>query len=256
MTEIVVDFQYYYIKCIKIFNLICLVFKKHSNDLSRRDYLRIYIADALYLLLALNASIFFGLSTHLLYSGDNDVRTLVFAICSTLSVIRYMLRFIMIFQKKMEIADVMDVMKKSYQQTQVDAFEISGYTKYFKMMRNMILFNSVFVMFFLNFGPLIGLIFYGEMNFPLNSPFENGQCFFGQMLKDASESVVNGIYECGWEDINDIQIRRAFISIIQRSQKPECLTIMKFGDVTLKQFTTASDEQIYPKEYSNKIIFT
>ncbi|XP_070510025.1 odorant receptor 85c-like, partial [Chironomus tepperi] len=64
------------------------------------------------------------------------------------------------------------------------------------------------------------------------------QCFFGQMLKDASESVVNAIYECGWEDINDIQIRRALISIIQRSQKTECLTIMKFGDVTLKQFTT------------------
>ncbi|XP_070510024.1 odorant receptor 85c-like [Chironomus tepperi] len=68
------------------------------------------------------------------------------------------------------------------------------------------------------------------------------QCLFGQMLKDASESVADAIYECGWEDINDIQIRKAFISIIQRSQKSECLTVMKFGEVTLKQFSTASDE--------------
>ncbi|CAG9800737.1 unnamed protein product [Chironomus riparius] len=68
------------------------------------------------------------------------------------------------------------------------------------------------------------------------------QCFFGQMLKDASESVVIGIYECGWEDIRDYQVRKIIVSIIQRSQKPECLTYLKFGDVTLKQFTTASDK--------------
>jgi len=391
MTEIVVDFQFYYIKCIKIFNLIFLVFRDYGNNLSRREYFKAYFSDAIYILLTLNASIFFGLSTHLLYSGGNDVRTLVFAISSTLSMIRYILRFFINFRKKMEIADVLETLRKSYNQSQVEEFDISGYINYFKMMRNMLIFNGVFVLFCLNFGPLIGLIFHGELNFPISSPFENGQvsvyfypfaylwtmfiyiyiiintglfdfllcsliiilsiefkilstnfknlktkvkgndkirqemklliqrhnelfiiknklenifsfpllcnilsnsytvcfvafsatissgitemidqvflcavtlllvytqCFFGQMLKDASESVVNGIYECGWEDINDIQIRKTIVSIIQRSQKSECLTIMKFGDVTLKQFTTASDEQIYPKEHSNKIIFT
>ena len=175
MTEIVVDFQFYYIKCIKIFNLIFLVFRNSSKDLSQKDNLKIYLADALYLLLTLNASIFFGLSTHSLYNGENDVRTLVFAISSTLSILRYIVRFVVIFRKKMEIADVMNIMKKSYNQAQVDSFEIVGYIKYFKMMRNMIVINGSFVLFFLNFGPLIGLIFKGEMNFPISSPFENGQ---------------------------------------------------------------------------------
>ncbi|XP_070489825.1 odorant receptor 4-like [Chironomus tepperi] len=373
MTKIVVDFHFYYIKCIKIFNLISLVFQDYNKELSRKEYLKILSFDALYLLLTLNATVFFGLSTHLLYNGENNVKTLVFAISSTLSMIRNILRFIIIFRKKMEIGDVMEIMKTSYDQAQVDEFEIVAYLNYFKLMRNMLLVSASFIMLFLNIEPLIRLIFHGELNFPINSPFESGkiniylypfaylwtvfnytyivintglfdfvlcsliitlaiefrilstnfktiktrmegndeiiqemkllidrhnelfiiknklenifsfpllcnllsnsfiacfvafsatissgftnmidqaflcavilllvytQCFFGQMLKDASESVVNAIYECGWEDINDIQIRRAFISIIQRSQKTECLTIMKFGDVTLKQFST------------------
>ena len=387
-SKVVVDFQFYYIKCIKFFKIIFLDFRVLSCQYSLKENLQILLSDILYFLLTLNASIFFGLSTYKLFVGSSDVKNLIFAFSSTISTLRYILRILWTFHKKMELADVLDIMKKSYNQETVDKYQIGNSIKNFRMMKSFTKMIGVGGTVFLNFGPLVKLLFYFQISFPVDSPFEaeniniylyplayfwtffsysyiilsNGlfdfvlysfiivtsiefqilsldfkhlkidqitmqeeikslinrhnelfiirnkleeifsfpllctyisnslnacftafyatisigstdmieqaffsfasfllilsQCFFGQMLKDASESVVNGIYECGWEDIKDIQIRRAFISIIQRSQKPECLTIMKFGDVTLKQFTTASDEQIFPKELSNKIIFT
>jgi hypothetical protein len=51
------------------------------------------------------------------------------------------------------------------------------------------------------------------------------QCFFGAMLKDASENVVHGVYRCGWEDLEDIQLKKCLVLIIERAQKPAALSI-------------------------------
>ena len=63
-------------------------------------------------------------------------------------------------------------------------------------------------------------------------------CFFGQKLTDASESINNGIYDCGWEDFNDHGYKKQFILVMIRAQKMTRLTAMKFVSISLESFTT------------------
>ena len=61
-------------------------------------------------------------------------------------------------------------------------------------------------------------------------------CFFGQMLKDSSEYVAVGIYDCGWEDLNDMRLRKSILLALLRAQKVSKLTVFSIFTITLSQF--------------------
>jgi hypothetical protein len=62
------------------------------------------------------------------------------------------------------------------------------------------------------------------------------QCFFGQLLKDASASVIDAIYECEWEKSKDMKLKRGIILMIMRSQKSASLSLFGIWDIDLDQF--------------------
>lgn len=65
------------------------------------------------------------------------------------------------------------------------------------------------------------------------------QCYFGHLLKlTASERLMAGIYDCGWEELRDFAVTKGFVLIMKRAQKPTVITMMKFADITLYQFST------------------
>lgn len=63
------------------------------------------------------------------------------------------------------------------------------------------------------------------------------QCYFGQVLIDASERVCDEIYACGWEKWENIAMKNKILVILHRAQKPAVLTIYKFGVISMEQFT-------------------
>ena len=65
-------------------------------------------------------------------------------------------------------------------------------------------------------------------------------CYFGQKLITSSDGVVSGIYNCGWEDFDNINLKMHIILIIIRAQKPKKLTAMKLLDISLENFSTVS----------------
>jgi hypothetical protein len=64
------------------------------------------------------------------------------------------------------------------------------------------------------------------------------QCFFGQMLQDASYEVFNGAANCGWENWKDEKLRKHIIIILCRSQQMAYFSILKFSKISLQQFWT------------------
>lgn len=65
-------------------------------------------------------------------------------------------------------------------------------------------------------------------------------CLCGQMLKNSCEHLTREVYNCKWEDVENIQVRMSLILMIERSQRPTMITIMKFADISMQRFTTAS----------------
>jgi hypothetical protein len=65
-------------------------------------------------------------------------------------------------------------------------------------------------------------------------------CYFGDLLTTVSEDVLNGIYECGWEEMNNMAVRRELPFIIKRARIAAKLTVMKIADVSLFQFANVS----------------
>lgn len=66
------------------------------------------------------------------------------------------------------------------------------------------------------------------------------QCFFGQMLKNASSKIVDSVFDCGWEKIYDLKVRRQLLMVLLRAQKPIAITIWRFAEVTIEQFGEVS----------------
>ena len=67
------------------------------------------------------------------------------------------------------------------------------------------------------------------------------QCFFGQMLKNASENVTNSIYNCQWENITNMKVKKSLIICIARSNRHVALTALKFSEITFEQLTYVSN---------------
>lgn len=65
------------------------------------------------------------------------------------------------------------------------------------------------------------------------------QCYLGQVLKTASERLIYGIYDCGWEEqLRKLKVTKGLVLITRKAQKPTMITTMKFADITLYQFST------------------
>lgn len=69
------------------------------------------------------------------------------------------------------------------------------------------------------------------------------QCYFGHLLKTASERLTSGIYDCGWEEMRDFAVTKGFVLIMKRAQKPTVITMMKFADITLYQLSTVRKKE-------------
>lgn len=65
-------------------------------------------------------------------------------------------------------------------------------------------------------------------------------CIFGQKLLDSSESIADGIYNCQWEEFPDSAFKKQLILMIQRAQKPNRLTAMKYAVISLETCTRVS----------------
>lgn len=65
-------------------------------------------------------------------------------------------------------------------------------------------------------------------------------CIYGQKLIDSNLAVGHGIYDSGWEDIEDIKLKKLLVIILLRSQKPKRFTAMNFADMDLPKFTSVS----------------
>ncbi|KAG5683302.1 hypothetical protein PVAND_012589 [Polypedilum vanderplanki] len=66
------------------------------------------------------------------------------------------------------------------------------------------------------------------------------QCFFGQILYDASGNLNDSVYECGWEEINDKKLKRLLRFVIMRLQKRASFSLFGFWKINLEQFQSVS----------------
>jgi len=70
--------------------------------------------------------------------------------------------------------------------------------------------------------------------------FVRVQCFFGQALADAIEGVSKGIYESGWEDIEDDRVKKLLFMVLMKSQRSTGLTNWKFSSLDMARMTMVS----------------
>jgi gustatory receptor len=65
-------------------------------------------------------------------------------------------------------------------------------------------------------------------------------CFFGQILKNSTENVADGIYNCGWENFKDNKLRFSILMALREAQKNSKLTVLNISTISLDQFKTVS----------------
>lgn len=70
-------------------------------------------------------------------------------------------------------------------------------------------------------------------------------CHFGQKLKTSSLNVSVGVYNCGWEEIQDLKLRRKIHFILMRSHKPAKLTAKKFRVISFESFTSVRERKTF-----------
>lgn len=69
--------------------------------------------------------------------------------------------------------------------------------------------------------------------------------FFGQKVINASERVGDGAYGSGWENTDNVKVRKAVMMTIQRAQRPTKLTAMNFTEISLTSFTSVKHLNFY-----------
>jgi len=66
------------------------------------------------------------------------------------------------------------------------------------------------------------------------------QCYYCQQLKEACLSVSDAIYDCKWEEIEDVKVKKHLLMILMRSQKSKTLTCWKFAENSFSLFGSVS----------------
>jgi hypothetical protein len=69
------------------------------------------------------------------------------------------------------------------------------------------------------------------------------QCYTGQMLRDASDSVIDGTFDCDWEMMKDVQMRKDLLFVMKRAQKGVQFMILNKWPVNIEQFASVSTEK-------------
>lgn len=67
------------------------------------------------------------------------------------------------------------------------------------------------------------------------------QCYYCQQLKDACLAVSDVIYECKWEELADIEVKKQIKMILMRSQKSKTLSCWKFTENSYGLFGSVSN---------------
>jgi hypothetical protein len=65
-------------------------------------------------------------------------------------------------------------------------------------------------------------------------------CRFCQKLKDASLEISDAIYNCKWEEIEDLKVKKQLLMILLRAQKSKTLTCWKFSEISFQLFGSVS----------------
>lgn len=63
------------------------------------------------------------------------------------------------------------------------------------------------------------------------------QCHYGQIFSDAITNIADGIYHCGWEELDDDQVKKMLLMVIMKSQKSLGLTNLKFSRIDMTKLT-------------------
>jgi hypothetical protein len=66
------------------------------------------------------------------------------------------------------------------------------------------------------------------------------QCFIGQMIRDASDGVAGGVFDCDWEMMKDVQMRKDLLFVMKRAQKGVQFLILDKWPVNIEQFANVS----------------
>ncbi|KAG5669680.1 hypothetical protein PVAND_017563 [Polypedilum vanderplanki] len=62
------------------------------------------------------------------------------------------------------------------------------------------------------------------------------QCTFGQMIIDSSNELVDGIYDCGWEEFEDIQMKQLILMAMMRMREPEKFETYGNFEISIEEF--------------------
>lgn len=65
-------------------------------------------------------------------------------------------------------------------------------------------------------------------------------CYFCQKVINSSEGVADGIYDCGWERIEDESFKRHLIPMMMMSQNGVKLSAMSFFEVSIESYSAVS----------------
>lgn len=75
------------------------------------------------------------------------------------------------------------------------------------------------------------------------------QCHYSQELKDVSSKIADSLYDCKWEDVEDLKARKNLMMILMRSQKSKTLTCWKFVENSFELFGSVKDSCIIIQDY-------
>lgn len=132
---------------------------------------------------------------------------------------------------------------------------IELYKKQLKMKEISGKLNSIFSFYFLFYFIMLGVVIaimtfeisissFGSSIFTINLIFWSAQvtqlfflCFFAQTLLTNSIEVTDGIYDCGWENFEDLKLKKMVLFMLTNSQDKVKLTMSSFGTISLSLFS-------------------
>lgn len=65
-------------------------------------------------------------------------------------------------------------------------------------------------------------------------------CVFGQKLIDSSASISDGVYNCGWEESEEIASEKHIVLMLLQAQKAKRLSALGFADISVETFAAVS----------------
>lgn len=155
--------------------------------------------------------------------------TIIFAICIEFKALRYDLQFCEQTNLKLCLKAIILRQEKMYKIVKmIDRIFSFSYFFDFVSSSLIVAFNLVVAGNLISM--IIGLAISATAFLTVVLP-----CYLGQIIRDASEGISTEIYSINWDEIKDIKLRKTFLFMLMRAQKPATLTMFKFFDASLLQ---------------------